>query len=306
MTSEDSLPSPDHNSRSVSDDEYDALVPPYVANGVIGAPGDADLIYGDSSGRVVKIRINRSALVRARLWTSASTAASLAIAANSSGSTRFDLVVLRYTRATYNVRATVITGAPGSGVPSPLNNATYFDMPLANVQVGNGATVIDDTDVTVMNWYIGPQQLVCTSTTRPPHAENTIIYEDDTGRLLFSNGAAWLILYDNTGRVNVTVATGWTALLKTVQRINGVAWLSLEMDRTGGTIAINTDTTIAIIPANYKPAVQINMTAMVLGGSKPVRCLITTAGSVVITDFGTAIVNGDTLSVDSISWPVGG
>lgn len=148
---ESSWPSPS-NSRVVDDPSYEKLALSYgPAAGVVGNFTSPQLVYGDSTGMQVKVAADRYALVRGHEWYSGSSIFTKAIGANSSGSTRTDLVVLRLSRTTWDVTTVVIAGTPGAGAPSPTQNVGTtgsFDLPLATVTVANGAATISAANVT--------------------------------------------------------------------------------------------------------------------------------------------------------------
>lgn len=307
---EASWPAPSHNSRAVSDAEYDQLVPTYVANGVIGIPGDPAVVFGDGSARVAQIRANKVAIVRGRLWVSGSTTVSKTIAANASGSTRFDLVVLRYNKTTFDVRAAVITGSPGSGPPLPVNDSSSFDIPLAQVKVANGASVINGVDITPVAYFVGPQSIVCTSTTRPPHAPGLKIFETDTVKAYQSTGSKWHLTNEDTGDVNVASASGgsisggWSATIATVRRIDGVVYTQLDLHRTGGSIGDGSGAqTIATLPTGFRPVrPSFVRVACVLTGARVAYALIGTSGIVQLVSYPT-ISNGNDVHFTDVAFP---
>lgn len=152
---ESSWPSPS-NGRVVDDIQYEKIgitTGPYY--GVLGDFTSPQLIYGDSSGRQIKIAADRYALVRGHVWWSGSTIVTKAIAANASGSTRIDLIVLRLSRTTWDVTCEIVQGTPGAGEPSPTQNhgtTGVFEVVLAVVTVANGAATITAGNVN----YVGP------------------------------------------------------------------------------------------------------------------------------------------------------
>lgn len=152
---EDSWPSP-ADGRVVNDvgfEKLGAALGPY--HGVMGDFTSPQLIYGDSSGRQIKVAADRYALVRGHIWWSGSSIFTVAIAANASGSTRVDLVVLRLDRTTWDVNLIVIAGTPGAGAPTSttLQGTTgAWDMTLALVTVASGASTITAANVQ----YVGP------------------------------------------------------------------------------------------------------------------------------------------------------
>lgn len=200
-----SWPSPAHNSRAVDDIEYEKLVASIYGSALIGTPGSAALVFGDSSGRQVKFRKDRYAMVRGRLWSAGSTDTTVAVTANSSGQARIDLAVLGLDRSTWNVTGYVKAGTPGAGIPPALQQDTgdtgIFEIPCATIAVANGASTITAGNVTDVGYYLAPPRISCTSTTRPDHLLGLEIYESDTGRVYISTGAAWVLL----GRDALTV-----------------------------------------------------------------------------------------------------
>lgn len=72
----------------------------------------------------------------------------VSIAANASGSTRFDIIYLERHVTNQEVRLGLIQGTPASGLPSLTQNATVWQIPLAYVTVANGFTVITQADIT--------------------------------------------------------------------------------------------------------------------------------------------------------------
>lgn len=147
---ESSWPSPS-NGRVVDDSQYErigALLGP--GHGVFGDYTNPQLLFADSSGRQVKIGATRYALVRGHVWYSGASVTTVPIAANTSGSTRQDTIVLRLSRTTFDVNVTVIQGTPGGGAPSPtLNDSTgSWDLLLGSVSVANNASTLAAGTVT--------------------------------------------------------------------------------------------------------------------------------------------------------------
>lgn len=160
-------------SRTVTDTQYEQLVAAQYVDGLIGTPTDTSLVYADGSGRQVSIRANRLAQLRGHGWSSGTTDTVLPIGANSSGSTRIDLVVLGLSRSTWAVTAYVKAGTAGSGVPPALQTDTgttgIYEMPLAEVTVGTGVSTITADKVKTRHWYARPDGAASAGVdTRPP------------------------------------------------------------------------------------------------------------------------------------------
>lgn len=168
-----SWPSP-AASRVVTDLQYEKLVANEYTDGLIGSITDTPLVYADGSGRQVFLRASRYAQVRGHGWTSGSPDLSLSVGANTSGSTRTDLVVLGLDRSTWNVTAYVKAGTPGSGAPAlqtDVGDTGIYEIPLAEATVPNGASVISAAQVLPRAWYARPDGAASPGSgteTRPP------------------------------------------------------------------------------------------------------------------------------------------
>ncbi len=186
--------------RAVTDDQYELMCAGYTIDGIIGTHTDTTVAYGDSSGRQVKIRAGKTALVGGHGWYSGSTDVTLTIAANSSGSTRIDMVVLGLDRTTWAVNAYIVQGTPGAGIPSLTRGARgsgagKWEIPIASVTVVNGASTIASTDVTNIGWYSGDDMIAVASTAshQPPVADYSRMRHTDTGNEWTSVSGAWRV-----------------------------------------------------------------------------------------------------------------
>lgn len=253
----DSYPRPGFNSGQVTELLYERLAAPQAPDGLIGYPTDQALVYADGLGtRTVRIRANRRALVRGFQYDSGTTDIDLSLPANTSGTTRTDLIVLRLTRATWRVQETYIQGTAGQGAPSPLNTDAVFDLPVAQVTVAHNAAALAGNTVTDLAWYVGADgQILCTTKTRPPHERGRRIYETDTSRGWLSTGTSWLIAGDDSGVTTLPLAGGWSSSVNVLHRVNGQVFLALSPQRTGASIAANTTVTLGTLPAGFRPRV---------------------------------------------------
>jgi hypothetical protein len=184
----------------IDDSQYEKLSISFGPRAaVVGDYTSPQLVYGDSSGMQVKVAADRYALVRGHEWWSGSTIFTKAIASNSSGSTRTDLVVLRLSRTTWDVTTVVITGTPGGGAPSPtqdLSTTGSFDLPLATVTVASGASSISAANVTYVATHVGTDgnlripSLSGLSYVPNPYAGLTVSM-DPTGQQVRKNASGW-------------------------------------------------------------------------------------------------------------------
>lgn len=168
---ESSIPTPD-DGRLVTDGQYEQLLSGYVPSGILGSPGDTTVAYGTGVGMYVTLRASKHAWVRGHKWYSGSSTSNIAIAANSSGNPRIDLVVLRLTRSTWNVACAVVQGTPAVSPTVPaltqgLGTTGTFEVPIAEVAVANGATVITAANVTSRDYYLDRVSMLGTLANRP-------------------------------------------------------------------------------------------------------------------------------------------
>jgi hypothetical protein len=184
-----------------------------LSGGVYGDYTNPQLIYADSTGMQIKVGADRYAQVRGHEWWSGSSIVTKSIAANASGSTRIDLVVLQLSRTTWDVTIVIVQGTPGAGAPTStkdLGTTGVFQIVLAQVSVANGAATITAGNVTYVATHIGTSgQLRAPSVTAlayvPLAHSGMQVSMDSTADIYTRNAAnnAWLI----TSQVGVTTYT---------------------------------------------------------------------------------------------------
>lgn len=104
----------------------------------------------------VNIEVQRgSALVNGRLYET-DAVVTLTIAANSSGNPRIDTVILRTDFVLQTVRLVVKQGTPAASPTPPTltQDATIWEMPLANIAVANGFSTIVQANITQRRRYV--------------------------------------------------------------------------------------------------------------------------------------------------------
>lgn len=196
---ESSWPSPAHNSRAVSDREYELLVSGYSGDALLGSPSDTPIVYADGSAMSIKVRPDRYGLVRAHMWYSGTVEYSITIGANASGAVRQDLVVLRLDRTTWNVTLVVKAGTAGAGVPAltqDLGTTGVFEIPVAVVRTTSGQSTIGASDVTITGAYLAEPLLFCTSSSRPAAINGRRVFETNTGLQYVAVGTTWFRVPD--------------------------------------------------------------------------------------------------------------
>lgn len=256
-----SWPSPNHGSpaRAVTDAEYPHLAP-WASDGVFQSA--SDVVYGNSSGREVHVRAGKCGIVKGHAWTSGAADFALTIAANSSGSTRTDTVVLRLDRSTWDVTAAVRQGTAGAGPPTLVRDAGdtgLWEIPVADVTVDNGVA-------TIASGKVGARTLFQSGATRPCNVltdvqatldDGDMVYEASTGRWIGWTASGGVVLYQDTGFQALTVIGNWIIGSFTPQyRLrNGWVYLRGSVNRKTNTLqSTDTNSPIATIPSAYRPA----------------------------------------------------
>lgn len=189
-------------SRVVLDQEHEELARAWSgsADGILGYPGDTTVGYADASGRQVKVRASKLGQIRGRGWYSGTSDNTLSVTANSSGSTRMDLLVLRLTRSTWAITTVVKAGTPGAGNPaltqdtvSGISTSGVWEVPILLITVVNGETSLSSGEVSDVAWYMHGQTVVCSSTNpyQPSAAQYTRLRHSDTGHTYVPVSAVW-------------------------------------------------------------------------------------------------------------------
>jgi hypothetical protein len=253
---QDSWPSPNHNDREVTDTEYEKIAGRFSDDGVWGNPGSAPVVEV-GTGLNVTIKAGKTASVRGHAWTSGTSDSTLAVSANSSGSTRNDWVVLQLDRSTWDVTAVIKEGTPGSGLPSlDISEGTtgVYEIPLATVTLLSGASSVT---VQRAELYVGARIRPCTSTTRNPNPRaGEMGYETNTGRVVLWTGSAWRIVSSDSGEINInSPLSAWSNEVDCIlQERNGSVHLRLgSFERKAGTLAAADESRLPVlVPSAYR------------------------------------------------------
>lgn len=282
-----SWPHAAYNARAVTDSEYEALAARFSDDGVYGSPSDAAVV-AVGVGLSVDVRSGVYASVRGHAWYSGTTTVNLPIAANASGATRLDRVVLRLNRANWQVNAAISQGTPGAGAPALVQDAGFtagvFEIPLATVTILNGAGAVS---VTRAEQYVGSRTRPCTSTTLPLHPTiGEQAYETDTGILRMWTGGSWVITYQDTGEVALGAGfSAWTADGGSVGRlVNGVVTLRIAKKLTGPRLEVTDSdgSKVATVPPELRPIRPNQYFSCQFSGGHAARLEVRTNGDIYV------------------------
>jgi hypothetical protein len=253
---QNSWPSPNHNSRNVTDAEYEQLAARFSDDGVYGDP-TGTAVCAAGTGLQVTVRSGVYASVRGHTWYSGSADDTLTISSNTSGQTRNDRVVLRLDRSTWDVRAVVLEGTPGAGSPAltqDTGSTGVYEILLAGVVVPDGAT-----SVTVIRGelYVGSRVRPITfGHPNPLPVLGEIQYETDSGRWTGWNGSSRATLYEDTGELALSAGeSSWESIADQVgRRIGNTVTLRISKRRKSTLSRSDSDgSKVAVVPSTLRP-----------------------------------------------------
>jgi hypothetical protein len=305
----ESFPNIGHNNRAVSSAEYEQLSVPLGLSGLLNYAAVHPII-ADSSGRHVKLVAGVAALIRGHRFNNL-TETIIPIAANAAGQPRIDLVVLRLNRATYEIAPFVIQGnaaaapiAPTAVRQNTLDGTGFWDIPLVEVRVANGATTIANADITHRAWWITGTGYVSTTDGRPPAEPGVAWFEtnSNTEWIGMASGQYRRMAY-STGVITVTPPAGWSGQLRFARNVDTV-FMTISIRRTGGNVANTSNMTVATITPFYRPPAQWDGVYHCSFPDHSSNIWINTDGTVVIA--GTQNADGiptNAYVFGSVTWP---
>ncbi len=307
-----SWPSPAHNSRAVTDVEYERLAERFSDDGVYGDPRQAAVVAA-GVGLSVTIRAEVAASLRGHAWYAGPDTLSLAVAGNASGQTRIDWVVLRLDRSDWTVRAVIVAGTPGAGAP-PLTQdpggTGLYEIPLALVTVLSGAASVT---VTRAEQYVGGRCRPCTSSTRPPLPRTgEQCFETDTGRVMVWDGSAWRVIHYDSGEISLqaVASPGWAVEGESIVQIkNGIAAVRLGAFRRTGRLTVGIESRLPIrLPEMSQPPSYWQYPVVYLTGARMGRLTVYSrgharAGQIWLTEHA-ALDTDDFVVSSTTSWAV--
>lgn len=172
------------------------------------------------------------------------------------GSARKDLVVLRRDPSSDTVAVAYKTG--GTSFPSLTQtlNGTW-EIPLAQVTVAAGASVVPAANVTDYRWFLGRPVVLSNSGSRPPATKGQLIVEGQS--VYLGNGLSYDLLAtagQDTGWKTIPLASGYTASGQAPQYrvLNGIVYTRGAARRTTGDLPTGELTTIATLPTEARPS----------------------------------------------------
>lgn len=304
---ETSYPSPNHNSRNVTDKEYETLSP-HNGDGVHGLPSDGAVVV-PGVGLQVLIKAGTKATLRGHAWDAGSTDVPLAISANAGSDTRYDWITLRLDRSTWDVSAHVIQGTPGAGYPAYTNDVGdtgTFDMCLALATVAPGAAAPTITQAT----RFAPARITVANSGEAPFGTKVgdQVFRPDTGTLEIWDGGSYNTVYRNTGWLTLGAGfSTWEDYVRTAgMRQGDTCHLRIAKRRIDGTFSANDSdgSKLATLPAELTPRSNHWFPVSFTGSAGTAIVEIRTTGEVWVVHNQKDVTAGRVLLL-SCSYPIG-
>lgn len=284
---QDSWPNSGHNSRNVTDAEYEKLAARFSDDGIWGDPNDTAVVVA-GTGLQVLVKAGKRGSLRGHHWYAGSVDDALTIAANSSGSTRIDRVVLRLDRSNWTVRAVVKQGTPGAGAPAltqDVGDSGTYEVQLAQVTVVNNAA-----SVTVQReeLYIGSRIRPVLSTNLPLNPKlGEIEYHKDLSRWVGWDGTARRTIWEDTGLLTISPGFDtWEQVFANVgRRVGAMVWLRVWVERQDSTFAADDPdgSKIGVIPAALRSTYHNHFSGKFSGSGGRARIEVRPDGEIWVT-----------------------
>lgn len=304
---------------SVTDSNYEKLMSEISGSGLIGDPTVSSLMYADSTGRQIKLKSFRQAVVRGFRWETDAAGLIVPVAANTSGYARLDLGVLRLNRADYSVRFLLRQGTPAANPVAPTatqdsGSTGVWDIPVGTVKVASTTTTqansslpsIAAADVTPLDYFVAPPPLVTHSARMPPVKPGQLVTQWDKGRTLAASGSAYHLIGENGSPVNLAVKSGWDNSGVWVTRRNGFVFMQAVLYRNapGSSTPPSTDIVLFNVPADYRPADDATIHLDGSHGDLYARFYLSpTTGDVRIVGYANSLVDNQFVTIHPVTWP---
>lgn len=194
---------------AVNEDQWSIMARFWAQSGVTDYANKLE-VYGDSSGRQVKVKTGR-ACVRGH-WYENTAEETVAIAANASGNPRIDRVVLRLDPSANSIVLAVVQGTPAGSPSAPSLTQTdvaTYELTLAQVAVANGASTITAGNVTDERTYVdgiyGPWSPAATGSSANPTANSSTGRYTRVGKKISGWGRIVGFTYGGAGTIRLSL-----------------------------------------------------------------------------------------------------
>lgn len=304
---------------AVTDLRYEQLMAEISGSGLLGDPGVTQLMYADSTGRQIKLKPFRKAVIRGFRWETDADGLTVPLAANTSGFPRLDLGVLRLDRSTWNVRFVIKQGAASANpvAPTPTQNEDadgMWEIPVGTARVASTTTTqatsglpsIAAGDVTPLDWFLAPPPIVTRTGRMPPVRPGQVVTEWNKGRVYAAVGSAYHLIGEDGPPVKLAVKSGWDNSGVFVTRRNGFVFMQAILYRNtpNKSTPASTDLVLFNLPVDYRPADDV---IFYLDGTHQdsfARCYLNpVSGDVGIVGYANPLLDNQFVIVHPVTWP---
>jgi hypothetical protein len=291
---------------SVTDWNYEKLLGDVLGSGVIGAAGQT-VLYGDSTGRQVKVAMNKRAFVRGFMWES-DVGIIRSIAANASGNPRVDLGVLRLDRSNFTVRFQVKQGTPAGSPSAPAltqqdGPSGVWEIPLGTIAVANGAATITAGNVVATEWYLSPSSIAANAARSITLLDGQVRGNTDGTAYVGANGSK--LIYEDTGWLSLSASGGWSTNYIRYRRRNGLVHIQASTQRSGADLAASTDSATCVIPSGFRPTHDVPILGYIDSANLCHGDIRASDGGIWVNNYNTTINTGRHVTWHAITYPLG-
>ncbi|MFI2757840.1 hypothetical protein ACH5A3_03020 [Streptomyces echinatus] len=181
----------------------------------------------------------------------------VSVPTNSGGGTaRHDLVVLRRDPSADSITVQYKTGGTAFPTLTQTLNGTW-EIPLAQVTVAAGASVVAPAGVVDQRWFLGRPVVLSNSGARPPAIKGQLIAEGKD--VLLGNGVSFDLLAtagQDTDWKNIPLASGYATQAATPKyRVkDGIVFFRGNFKKSSGDLPKGVVTQFATLPAEARPS----------------------------------------------------
>jgi hypothetical protein len=244
------------SSSIATEDQWSAMMRMAQVDGVFATdPSATDLLITGSNASTVAVAAGEAWVQGTYYANSASL--NVNVPTNSGGgAARKDLIVLRRDPAGDVVSVKYKTGSTSFPSLTQTLNGTW-EIPLAQITVAAGASVVAPAGVVDQRWFAGRPAALSNPNGRRPPVKGQLIVEGKT--VLLGNGTSWdtlAVAGQDTGWKAITLASGYaTQSAACGYRVkDGLVTLRGNFKKTSGNLPVGAVTKVATLPIEARPA----------------------------------------------------
>jgi hypothetical protein len=243
------------SSSIATEDQWSAMMRMAQVDGVFATdPSATDLLVTGSNASTVAVAAGEAWVQGTYYANSASL--NVNVPTNSGGgAARKDLIVLRRDPAGDLVSVKYKTGSTSFPTLTQTLNGTW-EIPLAQITVAAGASVVAPSGVVDQRWFAGRPAALSNPNGRRPPVKGQLLVEGKT--VLLGNGSGYdtlAVAGQDTGWKSITLAAGYaTQAAPCGYRVkDGMVTLRGNFEKTSGDLPMDVVTKVATLPIEARP-----------------------------------------------------